>query len=267
MSEEVKPPSGEEVTTPAPVEELAETPEAAIPEAETVGPSLESLQAEMEQLRKDAKEAEERGRRKGQGDLESAAARAREEGRAAEAQRAIFGQLQALYTAGQQGDTEANERFQKAIADKRYADIWNAGLEPAGEEIVTKAKTEGQVDLIRTTRGRLLAHEKVQALGEEKLNEIEKNSATWPDFFVNVGVALGERFAAEGLEGQRAEMKKALRAEILEEQRHTAGEVVELRGGGTGTLPTIEQIGKMSVEKVQELERSGDLDKALARGK
>ncbi len=242
MVTDTKPSSGPEepIQEVAPVQEPVEQPavEAPVEPAEVAEPTLEEIRAEAEQLRQDLKAKEEestqafeKGRRKGQGDLDREVATAREAERTAIERRTIADQLEALYGQAQQGDTAANEKFLGAMADARYHDIWQARVrERSGQVDIGRV----QADVIHTLQLQFREHPKFKELGEKKIGELEASSETQADFLFNAALALAERETEKRLTAEKPEIEKAVKAQVLEEERRKAGGVVELRGAGGG---------------------------------
>ena len=112
--------------------------------------TLEEIRAESEKLRADlkaketeAQEAFEKGRRKGQGDLDTEVHRAREAERVAIERRGIADQLQALYQQAEEGDAEATAEA-SAQATAEVAIEATAEADAAASEIEQARAAAGE---------------------------------------------------------------------------------------------------------------------------
>ena len=263
---------------------VSEEPAASVetPEVETPEPTPEELKAQLTELKQlqDGHAAEleriQGEARKRESAVQSAKdieiAQARQEAAEFVRTQVQFDELASLAQAAEQGDVEAADRFQKAMRDPAKVAAWNWGLEAQRPTAVNQAVAEAQLRQMNDIQASLEKSDIIGKLGLEKMAEIRTatpRDERMPGYIIRLAEAAAEVLAQKMFDDKLAEHEQAVTSKVLATERKKAGgDVADLKGGGGGEhIPTLAEIDKMSVAQVQELERKGILDKALARNK
>jgi len=249
-------------------EVVGEEPEASAEatEEETPEPTPEELKAQLAELKQlHEGHAAELERIQGEATKRERAVQSAKDIEIAQARREAeevvrtqveFDNLLALMQAGEQGDIDAGDKFQKAMRDPAKVAVWNWGLEAQRPTAVNQAVAEAQLRQLTQIQASLEASDIIGKLGAEKMAEIRQatpRDERMPGYIIRLAEAAAEVLAQKMVDEKLSEHEQAVTSKVLANEHKKAGDVAELKGGGSGGTLTPASYKAMSEEERRSL--------------